>query len=255
MVRNGQPLCHTGATGIRDTENQGFATMATTTPTGTRRGPGRPRKLPFDVREQLILDAAAEAFAARGSAGASVEAIAAAAGINKALVYEHHRSKDDLFAAVVIHERDRLVDFIATRYGRSVGRPLRERVHDRFHAFLDFAAAHPTSLGVLALPESRAVLGAAGRGSASADLARYLTDELGRAGLPHDQLPDVLAAMLVGMANEVIHQSADAPWDPEAVVDLLTDFTLAGLAGVDREVLERADRARADPPAPPERRR
>jgi AcrR family transcriptional regulator len=211
-----------------------------------RRKPGRPRKLPLEVREQRILDAAAAAFAERGSTAVPVEAIAAAAGINKALVYEHYRTKDDLFAAVAVRERDRLVDFIATRYGHSIGKTGRERVRDRFHAFLDFGAAHPTSLAILALPETAPVLARAGRGSATADLARYLADELGQAGLPTGELPAILAAMFVGMANEVIHRSAGAEWDPEAVVDLLTDFTLAGLAGIERDVLARADRRRTD---------
>ncbi len=206
-----------------------------------KRPPGRPRKVPFAAREQLLLDAAAAAFAERGSGAVPVEAIAAAARINKALVYEHFDNKDDLLAAVVVRERDRLVDFIAARYGPSMGQPLRQRVHSRFHAFVDFAVEHPVGIRVLALPEAASALAAAGRGSATADLARYLEEELRRAGLPTRALPKILAAMLVGMTNEVMHRAGESDWDLEAVVDLLTDFTVAGLAGVDREVLERAD--------------
>jgi AcrR family transcriptional regulator len=229
--------------------------MTSETPSSppVKRPPGRPRKVPFAVREQLVLDAACTLFAERGLAGASLEEIARAAGINRALVYEHVRTKDELFAAAVVRERDRLVDFIATRYGRTVGQPLRARVRGRFHAFVDYAAEQPTGLRLLALPETSRVLAAAGRGSAVADLSRYLRVELESAGLPHRELPDILAAILVGMANEVIHRSAGAHWDAEAVVDLLTDFTLAGLAGVDRAVFERADAPvpAEDPPAAP----
>jgi ABC-type branched-subunit amino acid transport system permease subunit len=49
------------------------------------------------------------------------------------------------------------------------------------------------------------------------------------------------SAVFVGMAGGVLRRAADAPWDPEAVVDLLTSFTIAGLAGTEREVLERGD--------------
>lgn len=209
--------------------------------TASGRPPGRPRKLPFAVRERLILDAACIEFAERGSTGASLESIARTAGINRALVYEHFRSKDELFAAVVVRERDALVDFVAARYGHTVGQSLRQRVRGRFHAFVDYATEQPTGLRLLGLPESAAVLAAAGRGSATADLARYLTVELESGGLPHRELPHVLAAMLVGMATGVMHRSVEADWDAEAVVDLLTDFTLAGLAGVERGVLEAAD--------------
>lgn len=217
--------------------------MATETRT-QKRPVGRPRKLPLAVREQLVLEEAAAAFAERGTTDISMEVIAAAVGINKALIYEHFASKDALVAAVVIRERDRLVDFIGARHARLVGEPLRDRVRGRFHSFLDFSEAHPASLRVLALPQAPAILAAAGRGSAVRDLARFLRDDLARAGRPTGELPEILAAMFVGMANEVIHQGTDASWDHEAVIDLLTDFTLAGLAGVDPGVLERASRPR-----------
>jgi AcrR family transcriptional regulator len=211
------------------------------TATGARRPIGRPRKLPYAVREQVLLDAATVAFADRGSSAVPVGAIAARARINKALIYEHFASKDQLFAAAVLRERDRLVDFIAARYGRSVGRPARERVRDQYHAFLDFAADHPDGIRLLGLPEAAAVLDGAGRDALTVALAQHLEHELGRAGLPTNELPQILAAMFVGMAGSVIRRGAHANWDREGVVDLLTDFTLAGLAGVDRSVLDRAD--------------
>lgn len=48
-----------------------------------------------------ILAAAADAFAQSGLAGARTEAIAAAAGVNKAMLYYHFKSKDLLYQAVV----------------------------------------------------------------------------------------------------------------------------------------------------------
>jgi TetR/AcrR family transcriptional regulator len=48
-----------------------------------------------------ILAAAGRVFAERGLAGARTEAIAAAAGVNKALLYYYFRSKDRLYEAVV----------------------------------------------------------------------------------------------------------------------------------------------------------
>jgi TetR/AcrR family transcriptional regulator len=48
-----------------------------------------------------ILDAAAREFAAHGLAGARTEAIAAAAGVNKALLYYYFNSKDELYQAAL----------------------------------------------------------------------------------------------------------------------------------------------------------
>lgn len=50
-----------------------------------------------------ILDAAAAAFAAHGFAGARVEAIAQAAGVNKATLYYQVGDKAALYEAVVLH--------------------------------------------------------------------------------------------------------------------------------------------------------
>jgi TetR/AcrR family transcriptional regulator len=50
---------------------------------------------------QRILDAAAREFAAHGLAGARTEAIAAAAGVNKALLYYYFDSKDGLYQAAL----------------------------------------------------------------------------------------------------------------------------------------------------------
>lgn len=48
-----------------------------------------------------ILQAAERIFAERGLEGARTGAIAAAAGVNKALLFYHFRSKDELFSSVV----------------------------------------------------------------------------------------------------------------------------------------------------------
>src|ERR1700757_4574040 len=50
---------------------------------------------------QRILDAAAREFSAHGLAGARTEAIAAAAGVNKALLYYYFDSKDRLYLAAL----------------------------------------------------------------------------------------------------------------------------------------------------------
>jgi len=222
-------------------------------PEAARRGAGRPRKEPFEDREARLLDEAVRAFATHGPM-APIDAIAEATGINKALVYRHFPSKDALFAAAVRRERDRLVEVVSRAQVAPVsaddGTPLRgrERVRRQFHAFLDFAEAHPTSLALLGRPEASGLLDGSGRDA----VAGAVTDNLRRAlrarGGPDRVVPEVLAAMFVGMAGAVIRAGRDAGWDAEAVVDLLTDFTLAGLAGLDADVIERVERRASDEP-------
>jgi AcrR family transcriptional regulator len=55
------------------------------------------RRLPGPERRVLILNAALRTFAANGYDGAAMEEIAAAAGISKAVVYDHVASKRELY--------------------------------------------------------------------------------------------------------------------------------------------------------------
>ena len=59
----------------------------------------RPRR-PAETRER-ILEAATGEFAARGLAGARVDAIAERASVNKRMLYHYFGSKDALFTAVL----------------------------------------------------------------------------------------------------------------------------------------------------------
>lgn len=56
---------------------------------------------PSSITTERILDAAAEVFAEEGFGGARVEAIAARAGVNKAMLYYHVGDKGELYAAVL----------------------------------------------------------------------------------------------------------------------------------------------------------
>ncbi len=51
--------------------------------------------------EERILDAARAEFAQYGQAGARVDRIARTAGVNKAMIYYHFKSKDGLYVAVI----------------------------------------------------------------------------------------------------------------------------------------------------------
>lgn len=73
----------------------------------------KPRRLTRAESKELtrkrLLDAAAQTFARRGYAAASVEEVAEAAGFSIGAVYSNFGSKDELFAALM---QDRAVDHI-----------------------------------------------------------------------------------------------------------------------------------------------
>jgi AcrR family transcriptional regulator len=68
-------------------------------PASTRRRTGRPRGSP--PNRQAILDAARLQFSERGYSGATMRRIAAAAGVDAALVHHYFGSKDELLVAAM----------------------------------------------------------------------------------------------------------------------------------------------------------
>jgi TetR/AcrR family transcriptional regulator, mexJK operon transcriptional repressor len=61
------------------------------------------------ARQQGILQAALTVFAATGYSGATMEAVAAQAGLSKPTLYQYFASKEALFAAMMLSQRDRML--------------------------------------------------------------------------------------------------------------------------------------------------
>src|SRR6478609_7296174 len=68
--------------------------------TGSRPGKRR-RRLRAEERRESILDAANIVFGQRGYDTVRIDDVAAAAGISKALIYEHFRSKQELYGELM----------------------------------------------------------------------------------------------------------------------------------------------------------
>ena len=76
----------------------------------------RRRRAP-EVRRRQVLDAAIAVFSEEGLHGASMDAIAARAGVSKPLVYAHGGTKDALFAACLAREAERLMTAMTAAVG------------------------------------------------------------------------------------------------------------------------------------------
>ena len=85
-----------------------------------------------------ILEAALKEFADNGLAGARTETIAAAAGVNKALLYYYFESKEKLYAATLemIAERIRERSMAVIQRGASPGERVLRAVLDHFDRIL-----------------------------------------------------------------------------------------------------------------------
>lgn len=106
------------------------------------------RRMPREVREQQILDAAVTGFARHGYQSASMDDIAEAAGVSKPLVYLYLKSKEELFTACLRREGASLVDGVqgGTRAGDT---SVDQQLWNGLCAFFAHTAAHPDGWTVL----------------------------------------------------------------------------------------------------------
>ncbi|HEY2221976.1 TetR/AcrR family transcriptional regulator [Actinomycetospora sp.] len=79
------------------------------------------RRLAPEVRRRQVLDAAIAVFSEEGLHGASMDAIAARAGVSKPSVYAHGGTKDELFAACLAREAERLMTTMTAAVGSGGG--------------------------------------------------------------------------------------------------------------------------------------
>ena len=109
--------------------------------TDTKKGtedssPARRRRVSAPERRELILDAAQEVFARRGYHGSSIDEIAHAAGVSKALIYEHFPSKRDLHISLLELHIQEIFERLATAAATSD--PGEVRLEAGVNAFLEF---------------------------------------------------------------------------------------------------------------------
>lgn len=167
-------------------------------------------------RDQLV-GVAKAVFAELGYDGATVEEIAARAGVSKPVLYEHFGGKEGIYAVVVDRESTRLLDKITSYiHGEAGGRQM---VHASAMAFLHYIEEDPDGFRVLTR-DSPSSLGTGGIGGLLADIAAkaegVLQDFFVRSGLDPDSAI-IYAGGLVGMVAHV-----GAWWAPVQQPDAAT---------------------------------
>jgi AcrR family transcriptional regulator len=99
------------------------------------------RRLPTQQRRETLARAAAELFAQRGYDHVTLDEVAAQAGVTKAIVYRHFRSKKDLYLTLLASHRDELLQTLTE--GMTVKRPLARRVEQAADSWFSYVQASP----------------------------------------------------------------------------------------------------------------
>lgn len=208
-----------------------------------RRGPGRPRIRPVDEERALILGAARRAFASAGFEGATIEAIAREAGVQRPSVYDQFGGKSGLFEAVVKDAVETMSGLLDTALHGGSDVPWPEIVRRSYAAAFTLAEEHADAVAVLLHAER--MEGARRRVLAS--LAERARVEWSRLGVDLGAAGEITATMLYGMAEAVALRYAEEGGDRDALIDLLTEFTIGGLVRLGeekRDVLRAVSRPR-----------
>jgi AcrR family transcriptional regulator len=171
-----------------------------------------------------LLEGAARAFAENGLRRTTMQSVAAAAGVAKATLYNHFRTKDEVARELLVRELDRLTDLASAL-----------PVEEALAALSDELGAHPVLrrladaepevlTGLLAVPEEQwarltgRLAGALGVDAEAADLvARWLAGVVlhpGRSSARHRQAARLAVALgpdLQGQARERVSTILSSP--------------------------------------------
>ncbi|MCT2586434.1 TetR/AcrR family transcriptional regulator [Actinophytocola gossypii] len=180
----------------------------------------RVKRLPREVRERQILDAAVRVFSAHGYHNASMDEVSDVAGVSKPMIYAYLGSKEDLFAACIHRESANLLDAVAG--GVPLDLPPDMQLWHGLRAFFDYVGEQRASWRVLHRqaisqggPFSEELLAMRRRAISLVDtlLVRTATKK----GLD-DNATEALAAALVGAAESLADWWLDHPEVPSKVI-------------------------------------
>jgi AcrR family transcriptional regulator len=196
------------------------------------------KRLSAEDRRAAILEAALEVFSRRGYNGASIDEIANAAGISKALIYEHFPSKKDLHVSLLEgHVQDIFVRLAQTADTKDPGEV---RLRNGVNAFFEWAETHRDAFRLLFRdtfePEVAAVLDRL-QNQATGAIAALMASEPGlQRGGDDVDLALAIEAMAQqlsgGMQSLAIWWQQHPDVEREWLVDRVMDYAWFGLKRV-----------------------
>ena len=208
---------------------------------------GRPPAMSAEAKRAASLEAAVVVFGERGRAEATLDEIAGRVGVSKAALYELFESKDALYEAAAEVETARLADHLMAALADSLDAPFGTRTRLRLRALFGYADERPAGYRFLLRlrtdrPGRVPEVTEATRRTTSGAVTATIRTEFERLGYPTVFAPEVVAALVGGMTESLLVLAAEHPdVDRDQLVDLLATFTVAGLVGTDRALLDALD--------------
>jgi AcrR family transcriptional regulator len=189
-----------------------------------------------------LLDAATEVFSRAGYAGATVDAIAEAAGATKPTLYLRFGSKADLYRAAVQRERDAFLEQLFSAYVAAQDEPVEVLIERAVHAWFVHADRRPQAFRLLlagAEADPAADLFEEMRDAITERVADLIDRAMRRLG-QHDRGTSMLvAAMIVGACVDGARRlERDPALTPARASAVATAFVSGAVWGLNRPLLD-----------------
>jgi AcrR family transcriptional regulator len=139
----------------------------------------QPQRLPAHERRKMLIDVAIQAFARKGYHSTTMEEVALGAGITKPVIYQHFRSKQELYIAILTHVGDAMIAAISN--ATATVQSSEERFERGIAAYFRFVYDHRTAFELIfgssprRDPEFRTIIA-----SVEERIASNITSELDR---------------------------------------------------------------------------
>jgi AcrR family transcriptional regulator len=213
--------------------------MASRPPTAAGSATGRQRAahLGPERRRPLVLDAALRLFVKDGYRGTSMDAIATAAGVTKPVLYDCYPSKEELFAALLQREEERLLNAIASALPQAPAfDDVESLLAEGLGALLEAAQASPDSWRIVFDSEHGADPALArrvrrARTAIVAGLQELVSAFLETAGVDEiDRKAPVLAELVasIGEGSVRVMLASEGSWTPEELAGLVARVAARG---------------------------
>jgi len=188
------------------------------------------RRLAPEQRRRLIVEAAGRLFGERGYDGTRLDAVAAAAGVTKPVLYRHFADKTALYLALLERHREDLGTFAAAIPAEG---PLEARLRAVLEVWLDYVEVHDYAWRMLFRDtgggaEVRAYRGAVHARARAVLMA--LMRQLAPTPIPERELEPLAELLSMGMASLVLWWLETPGVEREAVLDAIARVWTSVLA-------------------------
>lgn len=202
------------------------------------KGPDRAKRAEYlgpEKRRPMVLDAAQAIFAEGGFSDASMNAIAARAGVSKAVLYDcYPGGKQEIYFAMLDRGEQIFMDHMMEVLDHTNRLPLEEALREGLMAFLNYAEVNPLGFRI-AFGEP---------GTSDQEIARratqikdFMVAKMGErtrliiaeAGIPETPVIEVYNRAIVAIAEELAHWTLRAPELPkEQLVQAVVEWLMKG---------------------------